>query len=132
MLSVTWRLENERDWVGLVVRLDGDDVVVGGALEYLGHAGEIDAEREVAIASVVLEAFALEHERDERHVRAVHGLQAHAAARAVPRRLVEQVLDGLHHFLQKRTFDQTRFEHLRFSCVFRVDLNKRVSVLFAD
>ena len=48
------RLEDEGDAVGLVVRADRDRVVVRGALEDLGHARQVDAQREVAVAALFI------------------------------------------------------------------------------
>jgi hypothetical protein len=52
---LTGRLEHEGDGVGTVIGLYGDDVVVTGAPEHLGHVVEVHAHGEVAVAAVVLE-----------------------------------------------------------------------------
>lgn len=53
----TGGLEHEGDGVGAVVSLDGDDVVIAGAAQHLGHVVKIHAHGEVAVAAVVLEAL---------------------------------------------------------------------------
>ncbi len=102
---LTWRFEQKGDTVSVVIGSDSDGVIVRGTLQDLWHAGQVDAERQVPVASVVLESLGLEHEWDEGHVRAVHSLQAHSIATAVPWGLVQQVLDGFHHLFQQASFN---------------------------
>ena len=54
--------------VGLVIRLERDNVVVVAALEHLAHRGEVDAQRDVAVAPVVVETVRAQQQRHERDV----------------------------------------------------------------
>ena len=47
---LVWRLEHEGDVVRLVLGLDGDDVVVGGAAEDLGHGAQVHAHGQLTVA----------------------------------------------------------------------------------
>ena len=80
--------------------LERDDVVRSAALEDLGHVAQVDAERDVSVGAVHLEALRAQEQRHQRHVRRVHRLQRHARAGAVEVRLVHQILDALQQLLQ--------------------------------
>lgn len=81
---LTGRLEHEGEGVASILGLEGDDVVVAGALEDLGDRGKVEAERDGAVAAVVLESLATHQKRDERNVRGVHGLHTCASDRVPP------------------------------------------------
>ena len=49
-LLLVGRLEHERDGVGLVLRLDGDDVVVRRAPQDLGHRSQVHPHRQLPVA----------------------------------------------------------------------------------
>ena len=70
------------------------------------HIGQVHAHAQAAVAAVVVEAIAAQQQRDERHVRGVHGLQAEARRRAVEVRIGHQVLHGLQHLLQQAALRQ--------------------------
>lgn len=57
--ALTWALENKSDNVGLVLGTDGDAVVVCRALQNLVHADHVDAQADVTIAAVRVEAVRL-------------------------------------------------------------------------
>ena len=95
----TGALEHEGHGIGAVIGLDGDDVIVAGALEHLGHVGEVDAHGDVAVAAVVLEALGSEEEGNQGNVAGVH-------RRAVEVGVVHQILDRLHHLLQQAPLHQ--------------------------
>ena len=63
--GLTGRLEHEGEGVASVLGLEGDDVVVSGALEHLGDGREVEAEGDGAVAAVVLKALAAHQERHE-------------------------------------------------------------------
>jgi len=42
-LYLVWRLENKGDSIGLILSLDGDDVIVGGAPQDLCHRRQVHA-----------------------------------------------------------------------------------------
>mmetsp|Transcript_25393 Transcript_25393/g.51039 ORF Transcript_25393/g.51039 Transcript_25393/m.51039 type:complete len:239 (-) Transcript_25393:158-874(-) len=71
-------LKHEGHGVGLVIRLESDDVVVIAALEHLAHVCQVDAQRDVAVAAEMVEAVGTQQQRHERHVAGVHGLQRDA------------------------------------------------------
>jgi len=100
-VSRTLTLKDEGDGVALLVGLDGDAVVVAGALEDLVHGGERDAERDRAVAAEVLEAVLAQQQRHERHVARVHGLQRDAGGRAIKVAIGHEVLDGLEDLLEE-------------------------------
>jgi hypothetical protein len=53
LANLVGRFENEGDGVGLVLRLDGDDVIVGGAAEDLRHGRQVHAHRQLKILNGV-------------------------------------------------------------------------------
>ncbi|KAM2617877.1 hypothetical protein COP2_035808 [Malus domestica] len=92
--------EHEGDGIAAVVSLDGDDVIISGAPEHLGHVAEVHTHGDVAVASVVLEALRSEKEGNECHVAEVHDLKGEVGGRVVEVGVVHQVLDRLQHLLQ--------------------------------
>lgn len=78
---------------------------------FSGLPGEIHAHDEVPVAAVLVEPLGAEVEGHERHVRVVHGLQLDPRVGAVPRRLVQQVLDGLQDLLEEAPLHEAGFEH---------------------
>lgn len=84
----TGALEHEGDGVAAIVGLEGDDVVVAGALEHLGHVVEVHSHGKIAVAAVVLEALGSEEQSHQRHVAGVHGLEREPRGRAVEVRIV--------------------------------------------
>ena len=67
------RLEHELNLIAVVLGLERDDVVVAAALEDLGHAAQVDAQGNVAVRAVKLEALGAKEKGNERHVRGIHG-----------------------------------------------------------
>jgi hypothetical protein len=103
---LTGRLEHECDGVRSIVGLDGDDVVVAGAAEHLGHVIEVHAHGEVAVAAVVLEPLGAEEQGDERDVAGVHGLQREPGPGAVKVGIGDQLADGLQDLLEEAPLHQ--------------------------
>ena len=54
--------------VSLVIGLERHDVIIVAALEHLAHRREVDAQGDVAIAAVVVEAIGAQQQRHERDV----------------------------------------------------------------
>ena len=81
-------------------------------LEDLVHAVQIHAHGELPVAPEPVEAISSQADRHERDVRVVHGLQLDAAVAAVPGGLLQQLLDGVQHLLQKTALDKSGLKHL--------------------
>jgi hypothetical protein len=109
--KLTGRLEHEGDGVGPVVGLDGDDVVVSGAAEHLGHVVEVHAHGEVAVAAVVLEPLGAEEQRDERDVAGIHGLQREPRPGAVEVGVGDQLPDRLQDLLEEAPLHKPQLGH---------------------
>lgn len=92
-------LKDQVQAVGRVLGLEGHDVVVLGGAEHLGQGGQVDTQRDVAVAPVGREAVGLEHHGHKRDVRVVHGLQRDSRVIAVEVAVLDQVLDGVDHLL---------------------------------
>ena len=73
-LLVLW-FEHECNSVCVVLSLDGNRVVVVGALQDLCHVSQVHSHREIAVTTVLVEAIRSEVQRNEGHVRIVHGLK---------------------------------------------------------
>lgn len=86
-------LEDQVDNIRRVLRLERQDVLVLGRAQHFRQGGQVDAERDVAVAPEGREGLGLEHHRDERHVRVVHCLQRDAAVIAVEVAVLHQVFD---------------------------------------
>ena len=65
----------------------------------------------LSVASELVEAVGAEGDRDEGDVRVVHGLELDAGVGAVPRGLVQQVLQGLQNLLEEVSLNKTSLEH---------------------
>lgn len=104
-MTLTGALKHEGDGVAAIVGLEGDDVIVSGTLQHLGHVVEVHAHGDVAVAAIVLEALGSEEQSHQSHVARVHGLKRKPGGRAVEVGIVHQVLDGLHNLLQERALD---------------------------
>lgn len=82
--------------IGRVLGSQGDDVVALGRAQDLGQRGQVDAQGNVAVASVGSETLGLEHHGHERDVGVIHGLQGDARVIAVKVAVLDQILDGIH------------------------------------
>jgi len=111
--ALTGRLEHEHNGVGAAIHLDGEDVVVVGAAENIGHVGEVQAHGEVAVAEVVIEGIGTEEERDERGAAGVHGLELKARAGEFEVDLTGQVEDAerLQDILEGGRLHQPQLQH---------------------
>ncbi|KAJ8544259.1 hypothetical protein ON010_g12008 [Phytophthora cinnamomi] len=107
----TGGLEHDVERVAVVLRRERQGVVVARALEDLGQRRRLHAQRDVAVAAVVLEALGAQQQRHERHVRAVHGLQRQARLGAVDVALGDEVLHGLHDELHDAALGESGLEH---------------------
>jgi len=88
-------LKHQVDDVRRILGLEGEDVVVLCAAQDLGERGEVDAEREVAIAAEGREGLRLEHHGDESDVGVVHGLERDAGVIAVEVAVLDEIFDGV-------------------------------------
>ena len=86
-------LEHQVDHVRRVLRLEREDVLVLRASQHLRERGEVDAERDVAVAAEGREGLGFEHHGDEGDVRVVHGLQRDARVVAVEVAVLHEVFD---------------------------------------
>ena len=100
-LHLILALKHEGDGVAAVLSLHGDDVIVAGALEHLGHVVEVHAHAEGAVAPEVVEAVRAQHEGHEGDMGRVHGLEAEPGRGAIKVGICHQILDGLQHLLQQ-------------------------------
>jgi len=92
--SVIFRaLEDEVQTVGRIFGLEGQDILVLRRAQHLGERGQVDTERNVAVAAEGREALGLEHHRHERNVAVIHGLEGDSAVIAVEVAVLHQVLD---------------------------------------
>lgn len=71
------RLEGHGESISTLDGLEGDDVLVAGALEDLGEVGGVEAERDGLVAAVLGEAVRAHHESAQGHVGGVHRLNIH-------------------------------------------------------
>jgi hypothetical protein len=88
-------LEHEVQDIGRVLGLEREDVLVLRGAQDLGERGEVDAERNVAVAAERRETLSLEHHRHKRDMAVVHCLQGDAAVIAVEVAVLHQVLDRI-------------------------------------
>ena len=133
------------------VGLQGDRVVSVGELHHLGKVDDVDAEDDIVVAAVGLEALHAEVQRDEGDMGRVYGLERDAyknqylfaricqelefaayGARVhlltcganVQVDVVDEVLDGLDDLFEDEAFREFRFEHfLSFKFDFNLELN---------
>ena len=87
-------------------------MVGSNLLEDLGHAVQVHPHGELPVTPESVEAISPQTDGDQRDVRVVHGLQLDAAVAAVPGRLLQQLLDGVQHLLQKTALDKSGLKHL--------------------
>jgi hypothetical protein len=90
----TFRLVHEVQDVRLVSGFEGALVVVLGALEDFGEAGEVDAQWHRPVAAVSLEAGGFEVDGHERDVRVVHGLEVEALFVALEVGIGDELFNG--------------------------------------
>ena len=76
--------------VGVDVGFDGDDIVVAGTFEELGHMVKVHAHGEGTIAAEVLEAIGSE---EEGNVARIHGLEGEAEGGAIEIGVNHQIVD---------------------------------------
>ena len=88
-------LKHEIDNIWRIFRLESEDVLVLCGSQDLGERGQVDAERDVAIAAEGREGFGFEHHRDESDVGIVHGLESNAGVVAVEIAVLHEVFDGI-------------------------------------
>jgi hypothetical protein len=88
-------LEDQVDDIRRVLGLEGQDVFVLCATQDFCEGGEVDSEREVAVAAEGREGFGLEHHGDEGDVGVVHGLERDAGVIAVEVAVLHEILDGI-------------------------------------
>ena len=88
-------LEHEVDNIRRILGLECEDVIALCAAQDLGERGEVDAEREVAIAAEGREGLRLEHHGDESDVGVVHGLERDAGVIAVEVAVLDEIFDGV-------------------------------------
>ena len=91
----TRAFKHEGDSVTAVIGLDGDNVIISGALQHLGHVIEIHSHGDVPIAAVVLEALRSEEQSNKGYVAGIHSLERESGGGAVEVGIVNQVLDRL-------------------------------------
>mmetsp|Transcript_6029 Transcript_6029/g.15552 ORF Transcript_6029/g.15552 Transcript_6029/m.15552 type:complete len:342 (+) Transcript_6029:39-1064(+) len=116
-LVVVLTLEQEGDVVGLILALDGDDVVVAGALDHLHEVADVQAHGDVPVAPVVLEPLGLQQDVDQGDVARVHGLERKPIGTAVEVALRDDVLDGIKHLFEKAALKKSRLKHDCRLCV---------------
>ena len=90
---------------GPSARLHAHDVAIAGALQELGQAFHVEAQADVAIAAVVVEAVRVQHHRHQTYVRKVHGLKAEARGTAVEVAVVDET-SGMHMSLWLSRMEQ--------------------------
>ena len=80
-------------------------------LEYLAHAVQVHSHGELSVTSELVKPIVTQRDRDQGHVRVVHGLELDATVRTVPGGLLQQVLDRLKDLLQQTSLDKTSLKH---------------------
>lgn len=98
---LTFALEHNGEGIRGVLRLEGDRVVVAGALKNLGDVTHRQAERDTAVASVVVEPIATDHQCAQGDVAGVHRLHRDARLGAVQVRFSHQLPHGLDDLLEE-------------------------------
>lgn len=104
-------LEEQVERVWGILSLEGQDIVALGGAQNLCQRHQVDAESNVAVASVGAEGVSLEHHGDEGDMGVVHGLQRNARVIAVEVAVLHQVFDGIHHLLQQHSLLESGFQH---------------------
>ena len=94
-------LEHKVQDIGRVLGLKREDVLVLRGAQDLGERGEVDAERNVAVAAERRETLSLEHHRHKRDMAVIHCLQGDAAVIAVEVAVLHQVLDRVDDLQEK-------------------------------
>jgi hypothetical protein len=87
--------------IGRVLGLEREDVLVLRGAQNLGERGEVDAERNVAVAAEWRETLSLEHHGHKRDMAVVHCLEGDAAVIAVEVAVLHQVLDRVDDLHEK-------------------------------
>lgn len=86
-------LKHQVHHVRRILGFQGEDVVVLSGAEDFCERDEVDAQSDVAVASVGGEAFCFEDHGDQRDVRVVHGLEGDAGVVAVEVAVLDEVFD---------------------------------------
>lgn len=96
----TGGLKQQRQSVGLVIRLESHNVVVPGALDDLGKGLNIHANGHVAVTAKVLKALRAKEEDNKGHMGGVHGLHGNPRVGAVKVGVRDEVLDRVENLFQ--------------------------------
>ena len=111
-IAATRRLKHDRDVVTIVfVGLEHQRIILVHHFEDLAHIGRIDAQTCTAITTIRVKRGAVETDRHECDMSAVHGLDTNVFLGAVHIRVGQQVLDGLDNVFENGPVLETRFEH---------------------
>ena len=86
-------LKDHVDNIWSIFGLQCEDIVVLCGSEDFGEGGEVDAERNVPIATEGSEHLSFEHHRDQRNVGVVHSLESDSGVIAIEVAVLNQVFD---------------------------------------
>lgn len=90
-------LEENVEYIGCILGLEGEDVFVLGGTENFGQGCEIHSQSNVSVTSVRGKGLGLQKHRDKGNVRVVHSLERDTRVIAVEVAVLDQVLDGVDH-----------------------------------
>lgn len=109
-------LEDQVDDVRRIFSLECENIFVLCGSEDFGQGVEVDAQGNVAVASVGREHLCFEHHGNKGDMRVVHGLEGHARVIAVEIAILDEVfdridnLDGVRTHLSTKDARQTFFK----------------------
>jgi len=90
---LTGALKHESDGIATIIGLNGDDIVITGALEHLGHVSKVHPHGNVPIATIVLEPLSSEEQSNKSDMAGVHGLERETGGGAIEVGIGDQVLE---------------------------------------
>lgn len=85
--------------IGVVLRLQCENVLILRTSQDLHEGTEVDAEGNIPVASERREGFCFEHHGHEGDVRIIHGLQGDARVIAVKVAILDEILDGVDNLI---------------------------------
>lgn len=104
-------LEYEVERVGVIIGLDSEDILILSSTQNPGEGAEVNAEGNVAVASVGREGFGLEHHGNESNVTVIHGLESNSRIVAIEVAILDEILDGINHLFQDISLFQSCLKH---------------------
>jgi hypothetical protein len=109
--SILRALKQKRQIIGGVICLQCDNIFIVGTLEDLAQISRIESQILRTIASIVVQAIAIEVDGDERDVGGIHGLNGNAIVAAIHVRVLDKIFDRVNDLFEDLAFRNACFEH---------------------